>query len=155
MATTEPLPSDDENNFTISGWRLQIQSHARLAGTDVLDTWARDLNFKGLPEMVFAENHLTLEHTEHNVRLRFCVADALRGCTRAADSEDAPVRVRVAQKWEEMYKPLNIHEIPKRCRSFELFLCNLLRTVCDFSVPRRPCLRPTMIGRGQRVIAGP
>jgi hypothetical protein len=76
-----------------------------MSGADTLDRISQALAFKSLPEMVFGDNALLLEHAPTNCRLRLCAQEALRACTLNATgqpAEDTPLRVAHAKKWDEI-----------------------------------------------------
>nr|CAB3493138.1 unnamed protein product [Digitaria exilis] len=85
----------------VKGW--VIKSHkGPILNAASLQRFEDELQTTHLPEMVFGESFLSLEHTQTGIRLHFNALDALKAWKKEALP---PVEVPAAAKWKFRSKP--------------------------------------------------
>jgi len=101
---TSHVLAADGSGIEIAGWHITATSDSRISGEKELDAlkekYPAELDFP-LPEMLFGNNYLKLEHT--NVIFSFSVEEALRGCKfpTGTTPDRKMIKVPMADKWEQ------------------------------------------------------
>ena len=107
--TQQHVLSPDGNAIDIGTWSITSKSESKISGEPELDAlrnaFPDELDFP-LPEMLFSNNFLRLEHRttpSSAVRFEIRVDEALRGCKfRVVEAPDRKmIKVTMADKWEE------------------------------------------------------
>ncbi|CAN9501506.1 unnamed protein product [Ophioblennius macclurei] len=82
-------------DFTFGPWRVTAAKNHIMKSKDI-ERLAEEINMPALPEMLFGDNVLRIQHTD-GYGIEFNAIDALK---RVGTSEDA-VKVACAQEWQE------------------------------------------------------
>ncbi|KAM8834602.1 TIP41-like protein [Synchiropus picturatus] len=84
-----------KQSFTFGPWTVSAAKNHIMKSKDI-ERLAQDMNMPSLPEMLFGDNVLRIQHTD-GFGIEFNAIDALK---RVNNSEDA-VKVACAQEWQE------------------------------------------------------
>lgn len=96
MAETIPKPKAKRQSFEFGGWILTaVESHILESEGPERERFENVLQLPQLPEMVFAENLLRLQH-KNGYGIEFNTLDALK----RVDSKNDPLQVAVSDAWK-------------------------------------------------------
>ncbi|KAJ8768946.1 hypothetical protein K2173_023941 [Erythroxylum novogranatense] len=95
------LSTDGRRGLRIHGWEI-FSSNLSILNSSSLQQWEEKLQTSHLPEMVFGDSCLVLEHTKSGTKIHFNAFDALAGWKKEALP---PVEVPAAAKWKFRSKP--------------------------------------------------
>ncbi|XP_054586464.1 TIP41-like protein isoform X2 [Nothobranchius furzeri] len=84
-----------KKNFTFGSWNVTVAKTHIMKSKDI-ERLGEELNMPSLPEMLFGDNVLRIQHTE-GYGIEFNALDALRRVNNMEDS----VKVACAQEWQE------------------------------------------------------
>ncbi|XP_076607011.1 TIP41-like protein [Chaetodon auriga] len=84
-----------KQDFTFGPWKVTAAKNHIMKSKDI-DRLAEEMNMPSLPEMLFGDNTLRIQHTD-GYGIEFNAIDALK---RVSNMEDA-VKVACAQEWQE------------------------------------------------------
>eukprot|EP00668_Euglena_longa_P015380 GGOE01019455.1.p1 GENE.GGOE01019455.1~~GGOE01019455.1.p1 ORF type:complete len:289 (+),score=74.68 GGOE01019455.1:73-867(+) len=85
--------------YATSGWQVESQNRSHILPSTLMEEWEAALGVTSLPEMIFADNHVTFRHTT-GLTLNFNSRDALREALHRPGEEDVPV-VTYAAHWQK------------------------------------------------------
>ncbi|KAK1322718.1 hypothetical protein QJS10_CPA02g00355 [Acorus calamus] len=96
----EVLP-DGRSGLRLKGWHIEARNRPILSSL-ALQQWEQKLGTTHMPEMIFGESSLVLQHIKSGIKLHFNAFDALKGWK---EESLPPVEVPAAAKWKFRSKP--------------------------------------------------
>eukprot|EP00667_Euglena_gracilis_P016904 EG_transcript_17731 len=86
--------------YATAGWRVESHNRSHILPSTQMEAWEAELGVTALPEMIFADNCVTLQHAASGLVLEFTCRAALREAVHRPGEDDVPV-VTYAAHWQK------------------------------------------------------